>query len=215
MTTGHRVAVLAAVLLTAADTAPAQDMKLLERDSLKKSLDTIGQYYERVREKLGGSDATQDPPAAPPAPVTVEVAPSPAPTPLGGLVLPPPLPGDADRSALARRPGYRDGVRNPFAPTRDILSTAARTSGSDAYRFRALAEPTAIPRMRLRGLINEGDENVAALLEIENSGTYIVREGDTVGLYELGSNAVIRVRKINRLDLVVEAGSLGQVLIIR
>ena len=64
-------------------------------------------------------------------------------------------------------------------------------------------------------MVQDANGGIAALLEVENGGIHIVREGDTVGLYEMGINSVIRVRKINRLNMVVEAGELGQVIIVR
>ena len=69
--------------------------------------------------------------------------------------------------------------------------------------------------MKLRGIIRREGEKIAALLEIKGGGTHVVREEDTVGLNELGQDAVVRIKKINRLNLVVEVGSLGQVMIVR
>jgi hypothetical protein len=45
----------------------------------------------------------------------------------------------------------------------------------------------------------------------------MVREGDTISLRTGGasSNAVINVVKINQLTLVVESGTLGEVIIVR
>lgn len=42
-----------------------------------------------------------------------------------------------------------------------------------------------------------------------------MREGDTVGLHDFGIDSVIRVQKISRLHLVVEAGQLNQMIIVR
>lgn len=194
----------------------------LQDESLMRSLDTIGSYYENVQRKLSGQQRQPDQegpaPAADRAPVAVpERRP---------LVLPD-VPateavanflagrfGDAPASQVGR-PGYRDDRRNPFAPTRQIIATAQGADNAAlGMELQPLRQATEIPRMKLKGLISEG-ASVAALLQIDNAGTYIVREGDTVGLYESGSNSVIRVRKINRLNLMVEAGSLGQVLIVR
>jgi hypothetical protein len=69
--------------------------------------------------------------------------------------------------------------------------------------------------MRLRGLIRGNGKKLAALLDVENSGVHVVHEGDTVGLNELGQDSVLYIKKINRLNLVVEVGSLGQVLIVQ
>ena len=89
-----------------------------------------------------------------------------------------------------------------------------------------------LPNMRLRGLIRSAmrkstdvfgvaagkkpaQSHKAALLEIEGAGVFVVREGDTVGLHDLGRSAVLKVIRVNELSVVVEAGSLGQVIIVR
>ncbi len=109
--------------------------------------------------------------------------------------------------------GYRMGKRDPFSPTSRILQAAS--DGGGGVVFQPLQQKTKIPRMYLRGLIEDVDGGVAAILEIEKGGVHIVREQDTIGLYEMGASSVIRVRKINRLNIVVEAGSLGQLIIVR
>ncbi|MDZ7753593.1 MAG: hypothetical protein U5S82_18600 [Gammaproteobacteria bacterium] len=201
--------VLGALAALVAGSAGAQT-GLLQDKSLLESLQTIDGYYSQVREKLGdpGTDT------APPVPDEHPAKDTPA-----GVTLAPPR-RDFDsvfrtRPMEGRRDGYREGRRNPFAPTSLILAAIERRGGSAAnLALQPARQAIAIPRMHLRGLVNDGTD-LAALLEIENAGIYIVREGDTVGLYEMGSNAVIRVREINRLNLVVEAGSLGQLFIVR
>ncbi|MEM7405574.1 MAG: hypothetical protein AAF458_09800 [Pseudomonadota bacterium] len=112
-------------------------------------------------------------------------------------------------------PGYQDGERDPFAPTSRLIDANTNRQGVDFQPGRSSAEALALPRMRLRGLVTENSGAIAALLEIENAGIHIVREGDTVGLYEARSSSVIRVRQINRLNVIVEVGTLGQTLIVR
>lgn len=72
-----------------------------------------------------------------------------------------------------------------------------------------------MPTMRLRGHLTGGDGEVVALLEIEGGDVHIVREGDTVGLHDIGYDTVVRIKEISRLHLVVESGQLGQVIIVR
>ncbi len=112
------------------------------------------------------------------------------------------------------RVGYRDGQRNPFAHTQQVRGTKESLPGVSNLGFQPLQQAALLPPMHLKGLITDSEAGVAALLDIDGAGTFIVREGDTVGLYQTGVNTVIRIRKINRLNLVVEAGSLGQILII-
>lgn len=101
--------------------------------------------------------------------------------------------------------------RDPFAVTGRLLQAA---SNDQSALFSPLPQAGKIPPMHLRGLIRDGDGGLAALLEI-NKAIHIVRDGDTVGLHDLGINTVIRIRKINRLNIIVETGTLGQMIIVR
>lgn len=69
--------------------------------------------------------------------------------------------------------------------------------------------------MRLRGLLHGADGDMVALLQIGDDQVHIVREGDTVGLHEIGIDSVIRVKQISRLHLVIESGSLDHLIIVR
>jgi len=98
--------------------------------------------------------------------------------------------------------------RNPFALTDHLRRAAAN---GDFYPGQKNDE---VPPMHLRGLIQGTDGNLVALLEIEKA-IHIVRAGDTVGLNDLGRNTVIRIKKINRLNIIVETGTVGQLIIVR
>ena len=108
--------------------------------------------------------------------------------------------------------------RDPFSATGKIMNQKIKPALKRTLTdlgFDPQHQPDAIPRMRLKGQIQGAEGEVVALLEIEDGHVYIVREGDTVGLHEFGYNAVIRVQKIDRLHLVIESGSLGQLIIVR
>jgi len=111
------------------------------------------------------------------------------------------------------RPGYRGEARNPFAPTEAILRE--RGSGRSGVRFERAEGAFKVPKMHLRGIVTGSGGQVAALLEIDGHGTHIVREGDTIGLYERDSDLVVRIGRIQRLHVEVEAGALRQVIIVR
>ncbi len=71
-----------------------------------------------------------------------------------------------------------------------------------------------LPFMNFRGYLQTGTGR-AGLLDIEGIGAFIVREGDKVGLQQLGSDTVLRVVEINALNLIVEVGSLGEKLVVQ
>ncbi len=108
--------------------------------------------------------------------------------------------------------------RNPFEPTSELVQVQASPPSVTGTRFvpRQQAAPAQqLPKMWLRGHLQDAREEIIALLEVEDAGVYIVREGDNVGLHALGVDSVLRVVQIDRLQVVVETGSLGKMVIIR
>lgn len=103
--------------------------------------------------------------------------------------------------------------RNPFSVT-DLIRPKKKTA-APASNFKTMETPQQMPAMRLRGHLQGSEGEIVALLEIEGGAVHIVREGDTIGLHEFGYDSVIRVKKIDRLHLVVESGSLGQLIVVR
>jgi hypothetical protein len=70
--------------------------------------------------------------------------------------------------------------------------------------------------LRLKAIVLSGDSTLG-LIEIGSEGVFLVREGDIVS-YRTGaggSNSVIKIKEINDLNLVVEAGTLGEIIVLR
>mgnify|MGYP001806507324 CR=1 FL=1 len=133
----------------------------------------------------------QQPPAAP-----AETAPPAKPAPANG-----------------RRAGYRADARNPFELTAPILERLSE--GEAGVSFQPNNGNFKVPTMRLRGMVTHRDGRKAALLEVQGLGTHVVRDGDTIGLNVAVANAVIRVKRIDRMQIEVEAGSMKQIIIVR
>ncbi|WDP92777.1 MAG: hypothetical protein HUN04_24870 [Desulfobacter sp.] len=112
--------------------------------------------------------------------------------------------------------------RDPFGASEKLrrakegpLQPAARPR-PERFGFKPRAEqPKEMPKMKLKGHLKGRNGEVVALLEIKGGDVYIVREGDTVGLHDLGIDSVIRIQEISRRHLVVESGTLGTVIIVR
>lgn len=102
--------------------------------------------------------------------------------------------------------------RNPFSTVEVKKKVEQVIAGPVFTQQRA---PEVMPKMKLRGHLQGANQEVLALLEINGDSVHIVREGDTVGLHEFGYDSVVRVKKIDRLHLVVESGTLGQLIIVR
>lgn len=107
-------------------------------------------------------------------------------------------------------PGRVQSERDPFAlGGRDV-------GDSGGLRFRPQAA-TSIPELQLRGIVNGADGSRVGLLQVGNQQVYMVRAGDTISLRtrNSASNTVINIREINQLTLIVESGTLGEVIIVR
>jgi hypothetical protein len=69
--------------------------------------------------------------------------------------------------------------------------------------------------MNFRGLMQAKGKKMA-LLEVMGLGTFVVKEGDKVGLQQVGSSgAVLHILEINELNLIVETGSYGQQMVVQ
>ena len=112
------------------------------------------------------------------------------------------------------REEIREPARDPFAASGRLSSWENQNSFDSGFRP-GMTRTGDVPKMSLRGHLKARDGETIALLEIHGGGIHIVREGDTVGLYDLGYDSVIRIRKIDKLHLVVESGSLGRTIIVR
>ena len=107
-------------------------------------------------------------------------------------------------------PESLEAERDPFA----LGGRAVTNSGG--LRFRPQSA-NSLPELRLRGIVNGADGTRVGLLQIGNAHVYMVKAGDTISLRGGGSNSntVINVREINQLTLIVESGTLGEVIIVR
>jgi hypothetical protein len=104
--------------------------------------------------------------------------------------------------------------RDPFAITREMIDGSAQLEAS--LDFVPIEKPVfTVPSMTLRGLVRKPDGEMAALLEIEDLGVRVVREGDTIGLQSRGDEAAIRIKEVNALQVIVEAGKVGKVIVVR
>ena len=109
-------------------------------------------------------------------------------------------------------------VRDPFTPSStmfDAITTRGSASGASGYGFMRSATNSNLPPMRLRGYITQNNNKPVALLEVANSRTYLVREGDEINIDPSVPNSAIRVTKISRSSITVEAGMLGSIRVQR
>lgn len=105
----------------------------------------------------------------------------------------------------------RIGRRDPFAITSRMFEgdPSLQDLGLDFQPDTELK----IPGLKLKGVVNGGGE-IAALVDVEDVGVIVVREGDTIGVRSKDGGG-LRVRKISRTGLILTAGSLGRDVIVK
>lgn len=128
---------------------------------------------------------------------------------------------DLPQIAVAAGQSSTSAQRSPFAASTKLAQLALQPKSEMQQRP---SDPSftpqqnvaqKLPEMRLRGHLHGRDGEMVALLQIGTGEVHIVREGDTVGLYESGIDSVVRVKQIGRLHLVIESGSLEHLIIVR
>ena len=126
---------------------------------------------------------------------------------MGPMEVEEPLPLDVEGDIVPDTKERRD----PFALTPKLVK---KTMDTNFMPMRSDAEQKVeLPEMRMRGILMYGGEEKLGLLEVAN-GVHLVRVGDTVGLHELGMASALKVLEINKLNIVVEFGSMEQLIIV-
>jgi hypothetical protein len=123
-------------------------------------------------------------------------------------------PGAASPAAIGVSPA-REPIpeRDPFS-TSGLMAEEAQRRGS-GLEFYPAQEMRAVPRLILRGFVEDETHVPIALLEVDQEGVYLVRAGDTISIQHRGASSVLKVQKITNLSVFVEVGSLGQVIVVR
>ena len=113
---------------------------------------------------------------------------------------------------------YEEGVRNPFAMTGEIAQLAYKdnqpVNGYTKQPFTDLGGP--LPKLTLKGVVFKASQpDPIALLEIAGFGVYMVKVGDKVSIDPRDPKKVIQIKKISRLNVIIEVGTLGDLIIVR
>ncbi len=112
--------------------------------------------------------------------------------------------------------------RNPFAITEKM--TIPQTEPEPVKAEPVLPQPAqrfarqklpSLPEMKMLGRMKNAQGETVALLEIGQKHVYVVHEGDNIGLYEIGVDAVVQIISIGRREIVIESGSLNEQLVVR
>ncbi|WP_028469513.1 hypothetical protein [Neptunomonas japonica] len=116
----------------------------------------------------------------------------------------------------------KQGPNSPFAklpeaqkPSNLQFKPSNQQKENARYSLLSQDNPRQLPSMNFRGLMQAKGKKMA-LLEVMGLGTFVVKEGDKVGLQQVGSSgAVLHILEINELNLIVETGSYGQQMVVQ
>jgi hypothetical protein len=106
-------------------------------------------------------------------------------------------------------------IRDPFTPSSLMFDTMSIKGSADGYGFMRSTSNADLPKMRLRGYIGKSDDKPVALLEVDGNRTYVIHEGDEINIDPSTPNSAIRITKITRFSVTVEAGMLGSIRVQR
>lgn len=127
---------------------------------------------------------------------------------LGPMEVEEPLPLNSEGDVVPDKMERRD----PFALTRELVK---KTMDTNFMPQRSDAEAKVeLPALRMRGLLMYGGGERIGLLAVGNE-VHLVRVGDTVGLHEQGMASALKILEINSHNIVVEFGSMEQLIIVQ
>ncbi|MEM7268211.1 MAG: hypothetical protein AAF401_03045 [Pseudomonadota bacterium] len=121
----------------------------------------------------------------------------------------------AGAGAQETAPGVVDTRTDPFS-REGVIERAQEEFGDEREFQPAESVPQNLPRLRIEGIGQlDGAPAPAAILNIGNFGTFVVRENDVISLQGLAGDNVIRIKKITNISVTVEAGSFGEIIVVR
>lgn len=107
---------------------------------------------------------------------------------------------------------FVDGMRDPFTVTNEMSAHSLRKLDA---KFQP-ASGVRLPALKLRGVITRNQNSVPlALLEIGGREVYMVSEGDEISFDSSAPGQVLKVHNVDRLSVVVEVGTLGDIMVVR
>jgi len=118
---------------------------------------------------------------------------------------------------------FLNGIRDPFTATKKIIDTGNDGASSNdddgaysGYDFRSPGLAIKLPKLSLKGVVyKQSKSDPLALLDVAGYGVYMVRLEDEIGFNPADPSQVIKIKKINRLNIIVEVGTLGDLIVVR
>jgi hypothetical protein len=131
---------------------------------------------------------------------------------------PPPV---QEKAVFLDSVAFPKGIRDPFAIPSILLQSLAterskkeRQLSASAYAF-SNTSLLAVPKIKLKGVMHHPNNPSPLAILLLNGETYMVREGDEVGFNPSEPSQVIKIKKIKRLSVLIEVGTLGALVVVR
>ena len=117
---------------------------------------------------------------------------------------------------------FLDGVRDPFSMTKSLAKltepeiSLAQDTPYAGVDFKNSEFSMTLPKLTLKGVVfKKNIEEPLALLDIGGHGVHMVRIGDEIGFNPASPKQVLKIKKISRLNVIVEVGTLGDLIVVR
>ncbi len=175
------------ILLPINNLAFANNQEESSLDKLQEKMQSIGDYYQQVNNKLNlRSDTRKDE--------------------QDSFIQP-----NARRDPFAyTEQMYRNQpVGVPNQGSASLASNALLLATTTAFTADGL------PIMKYRGYAESTSGEVIGILEILGMGVYTVRIGDKIGLNEIIKELVLTVEGLNRNNIIIKTGKLGKKLVVQ
>lgn len=134
------------------------------------------------------------------------------------IILSAPVPADTPASLQAQLPEQQSAAstpRDPFSLSPQLMQDLSidRTRGVSQFQPQ---DSRVMPRLKLKGIVRDQRTNESlALLDVGGQDVHLVRVGDEISFNSADPKQVIKIMKIAPSNLIVEVGTLGDLIMVR
>lgn len=105
--------------------------------------------------------------------------------------------------------------RDPFSLSPQLMQDLSIDRGRGFSQFQP-QNSRVMPRLKLKGIVrDEKTDESLALLDVGGQDVHLVRVGDEISFNPADPKQVIKIMKISPSNLIVEVGTLGDLIMVR
>jgi hypothetical protein len=105
--------------------------------------------------------------------------------------------------------------RDPFSLSPQLLQDLSTNRSTGVSQFQQ-QNSGVMPRLKLKGIVRDEATNESfALLDVGGQDVHLVRVGDEISFNPADPKQVIKIMKIAPSNLIVEVGTLGDLILVR